>query len=73
MYETADAFDFRKPVVHDAAAKRAFHTALQRQLRRVANALGLTRSQYGLPLKAGNIGVSDEITLHGVHPYVQVS
>jgi hypothetical protein len=32
MSEATDAFDFRKPVANDAVAKRAFHTAVQRQL-----------------------------------------
>jgi hypothetical protein len=73
MSKPADAFDFRKPVAHDAVAKRAFHTAAQRQLRRLAHALGLTRSQYDLRLHAGGSGVSGEVTLHSDRLYVQVS
>jgi hypothetical protein len=71
MSKPADAFDFRKPVAHDAVAKRAFHTAAQLQLRRLAHALGLTRSKYDLRLHAG--GVSGEVTLHSDRLYVQVS
>jgi hypothetical protein len=73
MPRTPDAFDFRKPIAHDAVAKRAFHTAAQRQLRRLAHALGLTRSQYDLLLNAGYIGGSGEVTLRSDRLYVQVS
>jgi hypothetical protein len=71
MSKPADAFDFRKPVAHDAVAKRAFHTAAQRQLRRVAHALGLARSQYNLRLTT--VSISGEVTLHSDRLYVQVS
>jgi hypothetical protein len=73
MSKSADAFDFRKPVAHDAVAKRAFHTAAQRQLRCLAHALGLTRSRYDLRLHAGGSDVSGEVTLHSDRLYVQVS
>jgi hypothetical protein len=73
MSEITDPFDFRKPVAHDAVAKRAFHTAAQRQLRRLAHALGLTRSHYDLRLNAGDLSASGEITLHSDRLYVQVS
>jgi hypothetical protein len=45
----------------------------QRQLRRLAHALGLTRSHYDLSFNAGDIGVSGEITLHSDRLYVQLS
>jgi hypothetical protein len=73
MAKPAEAFDFRKPVAHDAAAKRAFHTAAQRQLRQVARALGLTRSHYKLRLTAGSSDLSGEIALHSDRLYVQAS
>jgi hypothetical protein len=73
MSKPAEAFDFRKPVAHDAAARRAFHTAVQRQLRQVAHALGLTRSQYKLRLTDGGSALSGAITLHSDSLYIQAS
>jgi hypothetical protein len=67
------AFDFRKPVACDAAAKLLFHSRARSQLRRVATALGLQPGDYDLRSNQGGIAVSGEITLHTDHIYVQAS
>jgi len=65
-------FDFRKGVAYDHDAKRQFHSHARRQLRRLADALGLTPGDYDLRNNEGGIAVSGEITLHTAHLYVQV-
>lgn len=67
----AAPFDFSAAVAYDEDAKRRFHAAGRRQLRRLAIALGL----HGFDLRSNPAGfaVSGEITLHGDHLYVQVS
>ena len=73
MSRTSTAFDFRKLVAYDAAAKLLFHSRARSQLRRVAMALGLRPRDYDLRSNQGGIAVSGEITLHSDHLYVQVS
>ena len=73
MSGMSTAFDFRKRVAYDAAAKRLFHSRARSQLRRVATALGLQPGDYDLRSNQGGIAVSGEITLHSDHIYVQAS
>jgi hypothetical protein len=73
MPKTSSNFDFRKPVSYDNAAKRAFHSHAQRQLKQLAAALGLPPQSYDLRSNAGGIAVSGEATLHADHLYVQAS
>ena len=73
MSRTSKAFDFRKPVAHDAEAKRLFHSRARSQLRRIAIALGLEPGSYDIRCNEAGIAVSGEIILHGDHLYVQVS
>lgn len=73
MSKTSIAFDFRKRVAYDAAAKRLFHSRARSQLRRVATALDLQPGDYDLRSNQGGIAVSGEITLHTDHIYVQAS
>ncbi len=72
MSNTATAFDFRKSVSYDAAAKKMFHSRARRQLKQLAAALGLAPGTYDLRSNQGGIAVSGEVTLHGDHLYVQV-
>lgn len=65
------AFDFRKRVAYDDGAKRLFHYHARRQLRLLADALGLAPGAYDLRNNNGGIAVSGEITLHADHLYVQ--
>ncbi len=71
MVNASAAFDFRRPVSYDGAAKRAFHSRARRQLKCLANALGLAPGSYDLRSNQGGIAVSGEITLHAAHLYVQ--
>lgn len=64
-------FDFRKRVAYDDDAKRLFHHHARRQLRLLAEALGLAPGAYDLRSNRGGCGVSGEITMHGDHLYVQ--
>jgi hypothetical protein len=73
MSRISTAFDFRKRVAYDAAAKRLFHSRARSQLRRVATTLGLQSGDYDLRSNQGGIAVSGEITLHIDHIYVQAS
>jgi len=73
MSKTSPAFDFRKPVAYDDAAKRAFHSKARRQLKLLAEALGLPSGSYDLRSNQGGIAVSGEITLHADRLYVQAS
>jgi hypothetical protein len=66
-------FDFRKRVAYDADAKHRFHRHAQRQLLKLADALGLARGEFDLRSNAGGIAVSGEITLHADRLYVQAS
>jgi hypothetical protein len=69
----ATAFDFRKRVAYDDDAKRLFHHHARRQLRLLADALGLAPGVYDLRSNKGGIAVSGEITMHGDRLYVQAS
>jgi hypothetical protein len=64
-------FDFRRRVAYDEDAKREFHLCARRQLRYLADALGLASGAYDLRSNRGGIAVSGEITLHAEHLYVQ--
>ena len=67
----ATAFDFRKRVAYDDDGKRLFHHHARRQLRLLADALGLAPRSFDLRNNQGGIAVSGEITLHADHLYVQ--
>ena len=71
MPKTSSNFDFRKPVSYDNAAKRAFHSRALRQLKLLADALGLAPGTYNLRSNPGGIAVSGEATLHADHVCVQ--
>jgi hypothetical protein len=71
MSKMASAFDFRRSVSYDAAAKRAFHARTRRQLKQLANAPGLAPSAFDLRSNQGGIAVSGEVTLHADRLYVQ--
>ena len=73
MSEISSAFDFRKRVAYQKWPKREFHLAARRQLRRLAEALGLAPGSYDIRNNAGGVAVSGEIILHGARVYVQVS
>ena len=65
------SFDFRKRVAYDDGAKRLFHRHARRQLRLLADALGLAPGAYDLRSNRGGIAVSGEITMHSETIYVQ--
>jgi hypothetical protein len=71
MSRTSKAFDFRKRVAYDGSAKHAFHRNARRQLKLLADTLGLKPGQYDLRSNEAGIAVSGEITLHSNHLYVQ--
>jgi len=71
MSKTSQAFDFRRPVAYDAEAKRAFHSRARRQLKQLADALGLPPQNYDLRSNAGGVAVSGEVTMHADRVYVQ--
>jgi hypothetical protein len=73
MSNPPKAFDFRKSVAYNGAAKRLFHTRARRQLKKLADALGLPPDGYDLRSNKAGIAVSGEITLHTDHLYVQAS
>jgi hypothetical protein len=73
MSKMSQAFDFRRPVANDAEAKRAFHSRARRQLKQLAEALGLPPGSYDLRSNQGGIAVSGEVTLHADRLYVQAS
>jgi hypothetical protein len=64
-------FDFKKSVAYDADRKRQFHWHAQRQLLKLAEALGFAPGEFDLRSNAGGIAVSGEITLHADWLYVQ--
>ena len=70
MPKTSSNFDFRRPVSYDDKAKRVFHSRALRQLKLLANALGLAPGGYALSSNPGGI-VSGEVMLHADHVYVQ--
>ncbi len=72
MSKTSQAFDFRKSVAYNGAAKRLFHTQARRQLKKLADVLGLPPDGFDLRSNKAGIAVSGEITLHADHLYVQV-
>ena len=72
MPTTSKPFDFRKRVAYDDDAKRAFHSNARRQLKLLADALGLDPATYDLRSNKAGPAVSGEITLHADHLYVQV-
>jgi len=67
----SSAFDFRRQVSYDHQAKRAFHSHPRRQLKLLADALGLPQQSYELRSNAGGVAVSGEVTMHADHVYVQ--
>ena len=71
MSKTPSAFDFRRSVSYDAAGKRAFHARTRRQLKHLADALGLAPGAFDLRSNQGGIAVSGEVTLHADRLYVQ--
>lgn len=71
MSKTSSAFNFRRSVSYDDAAKRTFHNRARRQLKQLATALGLVPGAYDLRSNQGGIAVSGEVTLHADHLYVQ--
>src|SRR5260370_28921471 len=71
MPRTSSNFDFRRPVSYDDKAKRVFHSRALRQLKLLANALGLAPGGYALSSNPGGIAVSGEATRHGDHVYGQ--
>ena len=71
MSHASAAFDFRRSASYDGAAKRAFHSRARRQLKYLADALGLAPGSYDLRSNQGGIAVSGEITLHAERIYVQ--
>jgi hypothetical protein len=71
MPTTSSEFNFRMSVSYDNAAKRAFHSHARRQLKLLANALGLAPGTYDLRSNAGGIAVSGEVTMHADRVYVQ--
>jgi hypothetical protein len=73
MAKTSNTFDFRKRVAYDTFAKEAFHRNARRQLKRLAEALGLEPEHYDLRSNKAGIAVSGEVTLHADHLYVQAS
>jgi hypothetical protein len=73
MSKPSQAFDFRKSVAYNGAAKRLFHTQARRQLKKLADALGLPPDSFDLRSNKAGIAVSGEITLHAGRIYVQVS
>jgi hypothetical protein len=73
MSKTSQAFDFRRPVTYNGEAKRVFHAKARRQLKKLADALGLPPDGYDLRSNKGGIAVSGEITLHADRLYVQAS
>jgi hypothetical protein len=72
MTKTSKEFNFRKPVAYDTAAKEAFHRNARRQLKLLADALGLPPEKFDLRSNKAGIAVSGEFTLHADHVYVQV-
>lgn len=64
-------FDFRKRVAYDDDTKCEFHLRARRQLRRLADALGLAPGSFDLRSNKGGSAVSGEVTLHADHLYVQ--
>ena len=71
MSTASAAFDFRRSASYDSAAKRAFHSRARRQLKYLADALGLAPGAYDLRSNQGGIAVSGEVTLHADRLYVQ--
>lgn len=66
-------FDFGKDVSYDETAKRHFHLRARRQLRELAGILSLQGGDYDLRSNKGGSAVSEEVTLHADHLYVQVN
>ena len=58
---------------YDCDAKREYVTKYRSVLRKLASALGLSKSQYDLRFNPGGIAVWGEVTLHTHTRYVQVS
>ena len=56
-----------------AARKAKFHSIARRQLRKVANALGLCSKDYDLRTNKAGIAVAGETTLHTETLYVQIT
>ncbi len=71
MSNASAAFNFRRSASYDGAAKRAFHRRARRQLKCLADALGLAPGAYDLRSNPGGIAVSGDVTLHADRVYVQ--
>lgn len=56
-----------------AARKEKFHSLARRQLRKLANEIGLTSKDYDLRTNKAGPAVSGETTLHTATLYVQIS
>jgi hypothetical protein len=65
------SFDFRKRVAYDDDAKRLFHHHARRQLRLLADVLGLAPGSFDLRNNKGGLAVSGEVTMHSETIYVQ--
>lgn len=57
----------------DPKLKSEFHRIGKKELKAVADALGLKPGEYEIRSNKGGIAVSGEVTLHGEWIYVQVS
>jgi hypothetical protein len=66
-------FDWRTRTEYNDTAKFYFHMTAKRQLRKLANELGLEPKEFDLRSNMGGIAVSGEITLHTDNTYIQVS
>jgi hypothetical protein len=55
-----------------AARKNAFHCIARRQLKAVADLLGLAPGTYDITTNKAGPGVSGETTLHGEHIHIQI-
>lgn len=58
---------------YDENAKRRVASRFKSQLRKVAEAMGLDKSEYDLRFNPGGIAVWGEVTLHCEHVYIQAS
>ena len=68
-----DRFDFKQRVAYEPERKHLFHKLARRQLRLLAEVLGLAADAYDLRSNPAGIAVSGEVTLHADRLYVQVS
>ena len=69
----AKAFDWNRSCSYDDAQKKQFHSNASKCLRRLADALKLSKDSYEIRSNKAGIAVSGEITLHHDQVYVQVA